>query len=275
LFQSLLSTMTCKGLEPSLSPLFSLPFKSQNLLYVPALFSLTSTGRNWSRCLLTFSSLPQLNESTFLIYGAGSAGLGIARQIRTALTTTLIDSDQPLSTKDANARFVLVDQDGLLTSDQDDLREGLREFAREDWKDGDKKDLRAIVERYKPSVMIGTSTHAGAFSEEVVREMAKHTSRPIIFPLSNPTKLAECQPQDAMDWTDGKALLATGSPFDDVEKPDGTNVCVGECNNALVYPGLMHGAILAKATSVTPKMIVRPPSQLPLFLVLSCLPSQH
>jgi malic enzyme len=94
-------------------------------------------------------------------------------------------------------------------------------------------------------------------TEDVIREMAKHTDRPIIFPLSNPTRLAECKPEDAQKWTNGKALISTGSPFPQVDLGEGKKYTVAECNNALVYPGIGLGAILARATRVTDKMIVR------------------
>lgn len=135
-------------------------------------------------------------------------------------------------------------------------------FAKDkgDW--GDKStDLLGVIKEVKPNVLIGTSTKPGAFTEEIVREMAKHTERPVIMPLSNPTRLHEAVPKDLLKWTDGKALVATGSPFDPVKGSWGDNgkeieVKVAECNNSVVFPGIGLGCVLSRAKLVTDKMLV-------------------
>jgi malate dehydrogenase (oxaloacetate-decarboxylating) len=197
----------------------------------------------------------KLSDQRIVQFGAGSAGLGIVRQIRDAMV--LVDGTDE---KDASSKFWLVDKYGLVKKGLGDkVRSEIEpEFIRqeEDW-GTDETHLLEVVKRVKPTVLIGTSTASGAFTEDVIREMAKHTDRPIIFPLSNPTKLAECKPEDAQRWTDGKALISTGSPFPPVDLGDGKKYTVAECNNALVYPGIGLGAILARAKRVTDKMIVR------------------
>ena len=163
----------------------------------------------------------KLSEQRYVIYGAGSAGLGIARQLRDGMVT--IDGVSP---EDANKRFYLVDKFRLIRQSlgSDKIRDAVREFVRPDdeWEGaGDEVGLLEVVKRAKPTVLIGSSTVAGAFTKEIVREMKKHTDRPIILPLSNPSRLHEVKPQDAMDWTEGKALLATGSPFPPCKLPNG------------------------------------------------------
>lgn len=159
----------------------------------------------------------KLSEQRFVIFGAGSAGLGIARQLRDGIVK--IDG---LSHLEANRLFYLVDKFGLVHKGlgEKKIREAVREFVRpnDEWADAQTNGqgevgLLEVVKRAKPTVLIGCSTVAGAFTEEIIREMKKHAERPIILPLSNPSRLHEAKPQDAMDWTDGQALLATGSPF--------------------------------------------------------------
>lgn len=176
----------------------------------------------------------KLVDQRIIIFGAGSAGLGIARQIRDAMV--IADN---VSEEDANKKFWLVDRFGLVKQSlgKDHIREGIEDFVRSDdnWAGND--DIQAlqsvqtneynsislldVVKHVKPTVLIGTSTKAGAFTEEVVKTMAKHVDRPIIFPLSNPSRLIEVHPKDANDWTEGRALLATGSPFNAVKMPGG------------------------------------------------------
>jgi malate dehydrogenase (oxaloacetate-decarboxylating) len=176
----------------------------------------------------------KLLDQRIIIYGAGSAGLGITRQIRDAMV--LMDDT---SVEEANKRFWLIDRYGLIKNSlgPSKIRPELREFTRPDdeWvnirnSDGQVRLLDAIRE-VKPTVLVGCSTHSGAFTEDVVREMAKGTERPIIFPLSNPSRLAEVDPKDANDWTGGKALLATGSPFPPCKMPNGKEYVVAECNS--------------------------------------------
>jgi malate dehydrogenase (oxaloacetate-decarboxylating) len=200
-----------------------------------------------------------LADQRYIIYGAGSAGLGIARQLRDGIIQ--IDG-VPLDK--ANGQFYLIDKHGLIKESLGDLiRPTLREFVRpnEEWEGVPTNDkgeitLLEVVKKARPTVLIGCSTHAGAFTEEVVREMAKNVDRPIILPLSNPSRLVEVDPAKANDWTNGKALLATGSPFPPAKMPDGRDYVIAECNNALIYPGLGFGAVLSKARSLSDSMIL-------------------
>ncbi|PSS29787.1 hypothetical protein PHLCEN_2v2935 [Hermanssonia centrifuga] len=159
----------------------------------------------------------KLADQRFVIYGAGSAGLGIARQLRDGIVS--IDNVDAAS---ANKQFYLIDKFGLIKDSlgTEKIRDAVREYVRPDdeWKGVPTNEkgeitLLEVVKKVKPTVLIGCSTHAGAFTEEVIKEMAKGTDRPIVLPLSNPSKLHEAKPQDVTDWTEGKALLATGSPF--------------------------------------------------------------
>jgi malate dehydrogenase (oxaloacetate-decarboxylating) len=156
-----------------------------------------------------------LKDVRVVCFGAGSAGTGIADQISDAIAT---EAEIPKS--DALKQVWCIDKQGLLLKSQSEqLTETQRLFAKEDdeWPDGHDINLLSVIKRVKPHVLIGTSTKPGAFTEEIIREMASHVERPIIFPLSNPTRLHEARPQDLAEWTDGKALVATGSPFPPVE----------------------------------------------------------
>src|SRR5579859_3336010 len=143
----------------------------------------------------------------------------------------------------------------------DKLTSAQKPFAREDnefpsfTNKDDKIDLLAVVKQVKPNILIGCSTVPGSFTKEILQEMSSHVSRPIIFPLSNPTRLHEAQPKDIYDWTDGKALIATGSPFPPVTYK-GKEYEVAECNNALVYPGIGLGCVLARTERLSESMIV-------------------
>ena len=197
-----------------------------------------------------------LREHRIVVFGAGSAGIGIADDLRAALCS------DGLSQQDATARIWCVDRYGLLTDDQDSLRDFQTRYARPaaesaDWAhDADRGgvSLAEVVERVHPTILIGTSGRGGAFTEQVVRAMAEHTDRPLILPMSNPTDLAEAAPADLLAWTAGRALIATGSPFDPVEY-DGTTYQIAQANNALVFPGLGLGAIVARADRVTDAML--------------------
>lgn len=197
-----------------------------------------------------------LREHRIVVFGAGSAGIGIADDLRDALRA------DGLSQQEATARIWCVDRYGLLTDGQDTLRDFQARYARpaaetKDWAhdaDHDGVTLAEVVDRIHPTILIGTSGRGGAFTEQIVRAMAEHTDRPLILPMSNPTDLAEATPRDLLAWTGGRALIAAGSPFDPVEH-DGTTYQIAQANNALVFPGLGLGAIVARATRVTDAML--------------------
>jgi len=200
-----------------------------------------------------------LADQRYIIHGAGSAGLGIARQLRDGI----VQIDRVPLDK-ANKQFYLIDKHGLVKESLGGLiRPAVQEFVRpnEEWEgvpsdDKGEVSLLEVVKKIRPTVLIGCSTQAGAFTETVVREMAKGVDRPIILALSNPSRLAEVDPAKANDWTNGKALLATGSPFPPAKMPNGKDYVIAECNNALIYPGLGFGAVLAKARSLSDGMIL-------------------
>ncbi|KAF8308411.1 hypothetical protein DL93DRAFT_2142422 [Clavulina sp. PMI_390] len=213
----------------------------------------------------------KVSEQRYIIYGAGSAGLGIAHQIRDAV---MMESDG-LSAAEASKMFWLIDKEGLITSSLaksmdsggHKLRKGLDEFVRDEdeWaslgnnNEGKGISLLDVVKRVHPTVLIGTSTNPGAFNEEVVRAMTEGVGegkRPIIFPLSNPSRLVEVRPEDANKWSDGKVLMATGSPFPKVKREEGKEYIIAECNNALIYPGIGFGAIMSRSKTVSKSMIV-------------------
>ncbi|WP_270573457.1 NAD-dependent malic enzyme [Bacillus glycinifermentans] len=196
------------------------------------------------------SNIP-LNKQKVLIFGAGTAGVGIANQILEEMLRT-----EDITVDEAKKRFYLVDKQGLLTDDMPDLTNGQQKFARPHAEmDGKQyKDLQDIIAFVKPTVLVGTSTTPGAFTEDAIKEMAKHVERPAIFPISNPTKLIEAQAADVIKWTDGKALVCTGIPSDDVEY-NGVTYQIGQGNNALMYPGLGLGIIAAEAKIVTQNML--------------------
>ncbi len=197
-----------------------------------------------------------IRNQRVVILGAGTAGLGIADQIRDAMMR------EGLSSEDASARFWLVDAAGLLTDDMGErLHDYQAPYARpaaevKRWKrSGSDRgiDLAEVVRQVRPTMLIGVSTSAGAFTEAVVREMAKHCERPIIFPLSNPAPLTEATPADLIAWTEGRALIATGSPFQPVTFR-GVTYVIGQVNNAMLYPGLCLGAIVSRARRISDSM---------------------
>jgi len=188
-------------------------------------------------------SKEDIKDQKFVTFGAGTAGMGIANQILDELKRTGLSEDE------ARKHFYAVDKQGLLFNDTPDLTAAQKPFTR-DRAEFDNADdltsLAAVVKTIHPTVLIGTSTQPGTFTEAIVKDMAAHTERPIIFPLSNPTKLAEATAADLIKWTDGKALIATGIPASDVAYK-GTTYHIGQGNNALMYPGLGFGLIAAKA----------------------------
>ncbi|WP_278244474.1 malolactic enzyme [Weissella koreensis] len=196
-------------------------------------------------------SKEKLVDQTFVTFGAGSAGMGIANQIFSELKQAGLSDDE------ARSHFYLVDKQGLLFDDTEGLTEAQKPFtrSRKEFANADQlTDLEAVVNEIHPTVLIGTSTQPGAFTESIVKSMAAHTERPIIFPLSNPTKLIEASAENLIKWTDGKALIATGIPSDDVEY-NGVTYTIGQGNNALIYPGLGFGLVAATAKLLTPETI--------------------
>lgn len=196
-------------------------------------------------------SKEKITDQTFLTFGAGSAGCGIAKMLFDELVR------EGLSEEEAKKHFYLVDKQGLLFDDTEGLTDAQKPFTRKrsEFANADElTNLEAVVKAIHPTVMIGTSTQPGTFTESIVKEMAAHTPRPVIFPLSNPTKLAEAKAEDLLKWTDGKALVATGIPVDDIEY-NGVTYAIGQANNALVYPGVGFGAIAAKSKLITEKML--------------------
>ncbi|GAB2826549.1 NAD-dependent malic enzyme [Streptomyces daliensis] len=193
----------------------------------------------------------RLAEQRFVVLGAGSAAIGVADMIRVALT------DDGLSDEEARSRFWFVDVDGVLLRSRDDLTEEQRGYAHEDGEtDGwEGTGLDEVVRRVSPTVLIGLSTARGAFTEDIVRHMARTCERPVVFPLSNPTSHAEATPADLARWTDGKALIATGSPFPPLEV-DGREVPVAQANNVYVFPAIGLAVTAARATRVTDRMMV-------------------
>ncbi|EME3593480.1 NAD-dependent malic enzyme [Enterococcus faecium] len=193
----------------------------------------------------------QLKDQIILTFGAGTAGVGIAN----ILLDEMIRQGVP--EEEARQHFYQVDKQGLLFEDTEELTPGQIPFARKrsEFTNADElTNLEAVVKAIHPTIMIGTSTQPGAFTEEIVKEMAAHTPRPIIMPLSNPTKLAEAKAKDLIEWTDGKALVGTGIPAADVEY-NGVTYQIGQANNALMYPGLGLGLIASTATRVNAEII--------------------
>lgn len=195
----------------------------------------------------------KIEDVRVVIFGSGTAGTGIADQIA---DTIAMETGKPKV--EARKQIWCIDKMGLLLkSDGDDLTPAQTPFAREqsDWLSRQQRDLFSVVQQVKPHVLIGTSTKPKAFTEEIIREMAKHVERPIIFPLSNPTRLHEAQPQDLYEWTGGKPLVATGSPFPPV-KYGGVEYEIAECNNSTCFPGIGLGAVLSRSRLVCKKMLV-------------------
>ena len=193
----------------------------------------------------------KLTDQKYMCFGAGTAGAGIADRIYQEML------QQGLSEDEARKRFYLVDRQGLLFDDMDDLTPEQKPFARkrDEFSNANELiNLEAAVKAVKPTILVGTSTQPNTFTETIVKEMASYTARPIIFPLSNPTKLAEATAENLIKWTDGKALVATGIPADPVEY-NGVTYEIGQANNALIYPALGLGAIASTAKLVTNEMI--------------------
>ena len=196
-------------------------------------------------------SKEKLTDQIFLTFGAGTAGMGIAKMLYEELIR------QGMEPAEAKKRFYLVDKQGLLFEDTPGLIPKQKPFTRQRTEfanAGELTDLLSVVKAVHPTVMIGTSTQPGAFNEAVVKEMAAHTKRPVIFPLSNPTKLAEAKAADLLKWTAGRALVATGIPAGTINY-DGVDYHIGQANNALIYPGVGFGALAVQAKLLNGEMI--------------------
>ena len=197
-----------------------------------------------------------LRSQRVVIFGAGTAGIGVADQLRDAMVR------EGLSKEDAAKRFWCVDRQGLLTADMDgQLQDYQATYARPPaeshaWRrgrNGNGVDLAEVVRRVQPTMLIGASTVAGSFTEAIVREMAAHAKRPIIFALCHPAARAAANPADLLSWTDGRALIATGSSFAPVTLK-GVTYVIGQTNNAMLYPGLALGAIVSRASRISEGM---------------------
>ncbi|MCE7037091.1 oxaloacetate-decarboxylating malate dehydrogenase [Bacillus cereus] len=193
-----------------------------------------------------------LSEHRVVVFGAGTAGIGIADQVRDAMVRVGVSEEESYK------RFWCIDRNGLVTDNMEDLLDFQIPYARKEaevseWKQNGVIGLAEVVKHVKPTILIGTSTVAGAFKEEIVKEMASHVERPIILPMSNPTPLAEAKPADLIEWTEGRALVATGSPFEPVTY-NGVTYVIGQSNNALIFPGLGLGTIVVRAIVMTDGM---------------------
>lgn len=197
-----------------------------------------------------------LADQRIVIHGAGTSGTGIADLVRDAMVR------EGLTEQEANRRFWAVDRQGLLVDDDPTLRDFQRPYARpraevDQWAAtvaGRPISLAQVVGEVHPTILIGSSTQGGAFTEDIVKDMAAQAERPIILPLSNPTSMCEAVPADLLSWTDGRALVATGSPFDPVTHA-GITYRIPQSNNALIFPGLGLGVTVARATRITDNMI--------------------
>jgi malate dehydrogenase (oxaloacetate-decarboxylating) len=198
----------------------------------------------------------KLSEHRIVILGAGSSAIGISNQIVAAMMV------EGVTEVEAHARLWLVDSQGLVHTGRTKVEPFKQKYAQpiegtRDWKLNDQAHITFadVVKNVHPTVLIGTSAQPGAFTEEIVREMAKHVERPVIFPLSNPTSKCEATPADLLDWTEGRAVIATGSPFPAVAR-EGREIRIGQCNNSFIFPGVGLGVIASGARRVTDAMFV-------------------
>lgn len=193
----------------------------------------------------------KLTDQVYLCYGGGSAGAGISNRVHAEMVS------EGLSEEEAYKRFFMVDKQGLLFDDMTDLTPAQKPFAkkRSDFANADDMtDLLTIIKTVKPTILVGTSTDPGAFTKAVVEAMCANTARPIIFPISNPTKKLEATAQQVIEWSDGKAFVATGVPSDTITYK-GVDYQIGQANNALIYPGLGLGMLASEASLLTDEMI--------------------
>ncbi|ELU5121142.1 NAD-dependent malic enzyme [Listeria monocytogenes] len=196
------------------------------------------------------SKIP-LSEQKIIIFGAGTAGIGIADQLS---AQWMRETGLPFET--AKKHFYLVDRNGLVLDNMTDLTTGQKKYAHPstEWSNVPTDTLENLMEAVHPTMLIGCSGVTGAFKESIVKKMTQYTERPAILPLSNPTKLAEATASDLIQWTDGKALIVTGSPSKPVEYQH-TTYEIGQANNALLYPGLGLGALVTRAKYITDGML--------------------
>ncbi|MEO1204200.1 MAG: oxaloacetate-decarboxylating malate dehydrogenase, partial [Pseudomonadota bacterium] len=197
----------------------------------------------------------RLEDQRILIYGAGAAGLGIARQLTERFQARGLDGDE------IRRRMLVLDSRGILSDDRSGLDAYKRELA---WPaamaaelglaDEHRADLPRIVEAFGATILVGTSGQAGAFDKAVLEAVSANTNQPVVLPMSNPTSISEAVPAEVLEHTQGKALIATGSPFDPVER-DGSSQRIGQANNVFVFPGIGLGAIVAGAREITDSMI--------------------
>lgn len=193
----------------------------------------------------------KLTDQVYLCYGGGSAGAGIAARVHAEMVS------EGLSEEEAYSHFYMMDKQGLLFDDMEDLTPAQKPFAkkRADFANaGDMTDLASVIRTVKATILVGTSTDAGAFTKEVVEAMCANTERPVIFPISNPTKKLEATAEQVITWSDGKAFVATGIPSGTVSYK-GVDYQIGQANNALIYPGLGLGMLASEASLLTDEMI--------------------
>lgn len=193
----------------------------------------------------------KLTDQVYLCYGGGSAGAGIASRVHAEMVS------EGLSEEEAYNHFFMVDKQGLLFDDMSDLTPAQKPFAkkRADFANaGDMTQLINVIKVAKPTILVGTSTNAGAFTKEVVEAMCENTARPVIFPISNPTKKLEATSEQVIEWSDGKAFVATGVPSGTIQYK-GVDYQIGQANNALIYPGLGLGMLASEASLLTDEMI--------------------
>lgn len=193
----------------------------------------------------------KLTDQVYLCYGGGSAGAGIADRVHAEMVA------EGLSPEEAYKRFFMIDKQGLLFDDMEDLTPAQKPFAkkRSDFEGkGDMTNLLEVIKTVKPTILVGTSTNPGAFTKEVVEAMCENTERPVIFPISNPTKKLEATAQQVIEWSDGKAFVATGVPSGTISYK-GVDYEIGQANNALIYPGLGLGILASEAKLLTDEMV--------------------
>jgi len=214
------------------------------------------TGAVALACMLAASRITgrSITDDRVLIYGAGAAGLGIARQITSELQRKGLDG------ADLKRAILVMDSRGVISAGRelDDYKQELawpeELTASLELNDEQRRILQRVVAAYEPTVLIGASGQGGAFDEETIRTMAAATESPLILPMSNPTAISEAKPEDVLRWTEGRALVATGSPFDDVHMRGGAQR-IGQANNVFIFPGIGLGTIVSGASEVTDAMI--------------------